>query len=221
METKSDKTDLSKLLANAEKYFKVSQNGVKTIETLKTFVGENQRFKTLLDDSVKLISEEQQTLAVILTIGILYYDQSEDKTNVGWFLKYLTKLKLETSFSEREKNENSYTAEYMLGCCFYNLNNFKMALKWLKTSPPDPTNVSTYFKHCDMLIQSCQVLEVQDEMLEYQRLIDENPSGIFNVKVRIANAKRLIQFDKIAAAKQHLKEASNILLQCSVKMKKC
>jgi tetratricopeptide (TPR) repeat protein len=210
METQSD---LSELLANAEEDFKVSQNGVKTIETLKTFVGENQRFKTLLDDSVKLTSEEQQTLAVILTIGELYYDQSEDKTSARWFLKYLTKLKLETSFSEREKCEKSYTGEFMLGCCYYNLHNFKMALKCLKTSPPDPTYVNTYYQHCDMLIQSCQVLELPDEMLEYQRFIDENPSGIFNVKVRIANAKRLIQFDKIAAAKQHLKEASNILLQ--------
>jgi tetratricopeptide (TPR) repeat protein len=204
---------LSELLANAEEVFKVSQNGVKTIETLKTFVGENQRVKSLLDDSVKLISKEQQTLAVILTIGTLYYNQSEDKTSVRWFLKYLTKLKLETSLCESEKIKKTLTAEYMLGCCYYNLNNFKMALKCLKTSPPNPTYVNTYYQHCDMLIQSCQVLELQDEMLEYQGLSDKNPSGIFNVKVRIANAKRLIQFDKIAAAKRHLNEASNILYQ--------
>jgi hypothetical protein len=36
METKSDKTDLSKLLANAEKYFKVSQNGVKCSMSVKS-----------------------------------------------------------------------------------------------------------------------------------------------------------------------------------------
>jgi valyl-tRNA synthetase len=98
MATKSEKSDLSELLAKAEEDFKVSQNGVTTIKTLKQFksVAKNQRFKTLLDSSVKLISEEQQTIKVILTIAKLYYSQSDDKTSVRWFLKYLTKLKLET-----------------------------------------------------------------------------------------------------------------------------
>jgi hypothetical protein len=84
MATKSEKTDLSELLAKAEEDFKVSQNGMKTIETLKELksVGNNQRFKTLLDKSVKLICEKQQTIGVILIIGTLYYDQSDDKNSV-------------------------------------------------------------------------------------------------------------------------------------------
>jgi tetratricopeptide (TPR) repeat protein len=216
MATKSEKSDLSELLAKAEEDFKVSQNGVTTIKTLKQFksVAKNQRFKTLLDSSVKLISEEQQTIKVILTIAKLYYSQSDDKTSVRWFLKYLTKLKLETSISKSEKIEKCLTAEYMLGCCYFNLNNYKMAYKCLKTSPPDPTNVSTYLKHCDMLIHSCRALELHDEMLIYLGLSDKNPSEIFNANIRIENAKCLNQFCKIAGAIQHLKEASYILNNC-------
>jgi tetratricopeptide (TPR) repeat protein len=216
MATKSEKTDLSELLAKAEEDFKVSQNGMKTIETLKELksVGNNQRFKTLLDKSVKLICEKQQTIGVILIIGTLYYDQSDDKNSVRWFLKYLTKLKLETTLSESEKIDKSLTAEYMLGCCYFNLNNFKMAHKSLKTSPPDPSNVSKYKKHCEMLITSCHALELLEEMLMYRGFSEENPSGLFYVYFRIENAKRLIHFGKIAGAKQHLNEASNILSNC-------
>jgi tetratricopeptide (TPR) repeat protein len=219
MATKSEETDLPELLVKVEEELQVSQNGVKAIETLETLksVENNPRFKVLLDDCVKLISEEQQTLEVILTIGTLYYNQSDYKTSIRWFLKNLTKLKLESeheSESESDNNKISYTTEYMLGCCFYNLNNTKMAYKCLKKCPPDPTNVSTYLKHCDMLIHSCQVLELHDEMLEYQGLNDENPSGILNVEVRMSNAKMLFEFGKIAGAKQHLKEATNILCNC-------
>jgi tetratricopeptide (TPR) repeat protein len=212
MATKSE--DLPDLLVKVEEDLQLSQNGVKSIETLQTLksVENNPRFKVLLDNSVKLISEEQQTLQVILTIGTLYYNQSEDKTSIRWFLKYLTKVKLMCQCdSEIVRNKISYSAEYMLGCCYYNLNNNKMAYKCLKKCPPDPTNVSTYLKHCDMLIHSCQVLELHDEMLAYKRISHENPSGILNAEVRICNAIMLYQSGKIAGAKQHLKEASNIL----------
>jgi tetratricopeptide (TPR) repeat protein len=214
MATKSEETDLLELLVTVEEDLQVSQNGVKAIETLQTLksVENNPRFKVLLGNSVKLISEEQQTLEVILTIGTLYYNQSDYKTTIRWFLKYLTKLNLK---SESGKNKTTYTAEYMLGCCYYNLNNYKMACKCLKRCPPDPTNVCTYLKHCDMLIHSCQVLELYDEMLEYQGLRDENPSGILYVEVRIDNAEKLFQFGKVEGAKQHLKEASNILCNYS------
>jgi tetratricopeptide (TPR) repeat protein len=221
MATKSEEeTDLPELLVNVEEDLQVSQNGVNAIETLQTLksVENNPRFKVLLDNSVKLISEEQQTLEVILTIGTLYYNQSDYKTSLRWFLKYLTKLKLESE-SESGKNEISYTAEFMLGCCYYNLSNDKMAYKCLKSCPPDPTNVSTYLQHGYMLIHSCQALELHNEILKYQGLSDETPSGILNVEVRIDNAEMLFQFGKIAGAKQHLKEASNILCNCQDKDK--
>jgi tetratricopeptide (TPR) repeat protein len=216
MVTKSENNVLSELLllAKAEEDLKVSKDGVKTIETLKKIksVGKNQRFKTLLDNSVMLISEKQQTIRVILTIGTLYYNQSEDKTSICWLLKYLTKLKLEMSQSESEKKYKTLKAEYILGCCYYNLNNFKMAYKSLKTSPPDPSNVSKYKIHCNMLFLSCKELGLHDEMSKYAGLFDENSSDADNVWVRIDNAKLLIQFGKIAGAKQHLKEASNMVL---------
>jgi tetratricopeptide (TPR) repeat protein len=224
MATKSEKKELlPELLAKAEEDFKVSQNGVKTIETLKTIksiksFGKNQRFKTLLDNSAKLISEEHQTIKVVLTIATLYYGQSDDKTSVRWLLKYLTKLKLEMSLCESEKIEKSLTAEYMLGCCFFNLNNYKMAYNSLKTSPPDPSNDSKFKKHCNMLSISCQSLELWNEKAEYEDLCAQevhmhSPEVV--VEIRVLNAKRLIQFGKMAGAKKHLKEASYILeLDC-------
>jgi tetratricopeptide (TPR) repeat protein len=226
MATKREETDLPELLVKVEEDLQVSQNGVKAIETLQNgvkaietlqtlkSVQNNPRFKVLLDNSVKLISEEQQTLEVILTIGTLYYNQSDDKTSLKWLLKYLTKIKLG---SESGKNIISYATEFMLGCCYYNLSNDKMAYKCLKRCPPDPTNVSTYLQHCYMLIHSCQALELHNEMLKYQLLSDENPSGTLNVNVRIYNAEMLFQSGKIAGAKQHLKEASNILCNCQDK----
>jgi ferritin len=113
MATKSENP--SDLLAKAEEDFKVSRNGVKTIETLIKIksiksVGNNERFKTLLDNSAKCLSEEHQTIKVILTIAKLYYSQSDDKTSIRWLLKYLTKLKLEVSLSESEKiGKKSYS----------------------------------------------------------------------------------------------------------------
>jgi hypothetical protein len=132
----------------------------------------------------------RQTICVLsLTIGTLYYNQSEDKISVCWLLKYLTKLKLETSLTESEKNDKSLKAEYILGCCYLNLNNFKMAFKILKTIPPDPSNVSKYKKHCQMLFMLCQALELQKEMSIYEGLSDENTSEIFKVGIQIDNAK--------------------------------
>jgi tetratricopeptide (TPR) repeat protein len=218
MATKSEETDMSELLVKVEEDLQVSQNGVKAIKTLKTVKFKpwihNPRFKVLLDNSVKCLSEEQQTLEVILTIGSLYYYQSDYKTSIKWFLKSESK-----SESESGKNKINYDVEVKLGCCYYNLNNYKMAYKCLKKCPPDPTDVSTYLKHCDMLIHSSQALDLHehDEMLEYQGLRDENPSGILNVEVRIFNAEKLLQLGRITGAKQHLKEASNILCNCQDK----
>jgi tetratricopeptide (TPR) repeat protein len=222
MATKNEKPDLAARLSKAEEDFKASKNGLDAIETLKTFksVGSNQRFKALLDNSVKLISELQQTINIILTIATLYYEQSDDKTSVGWLLKYLTKVKLETSLRECEKKEKSLIAEYMLGCCFYNLNNYKMAYKSLKTSPPDPSNVSKYQKHCNMLIMSCHALQLWNEMVKYKELCNnQNQSAQFNVTIRINNANQLILIGKTSGAKIHLKEASTILLQCQDEQK--
>jgi tetratricopeptide (TPR) repeat protein len=221
MASKSPKL-LSDLLAKAEEDLKVSRNGVKTIERLKKIksiksVGNNERFKTLLDNSAKCISEEHQTNKVILTIATLYYSQSDDKTSIRWLLKYLTKLKLEVSLCKSEKIEKSHTAEYMLGCCYFNLNNYKMAYNSLKTSPPDPSNGSKFKKHCNMLSISCETLKLWDDMYKYEELCaEENPcqSAIFNVKIRIENAKRLMQFGKISGAKKHLKAASNFMCNC-------
>jgi tetratricopeptide (TPR) repeat protein len=222
MATKNEKPDFAARLSKAEEDFKASKNGLDAIETLKTFksVGSNQRFKALLDNSVKLISELQQTINIILTIATLYYEQSDDKTSVGWLLKYLTKVKLETSLRKCEKKEKSLIAEYMLGCCFYNLNNYKMAYKSLKTSPPDPSNVSKYQKHCNMLIMSCHALQLWNEMVKYKELCNnQNQSAQFNVTIRINNANQLILIGKTSGAKIHLKEASTILLQCQDEQK--
>jgi tetratricopeptide (TPR) repeat protein len=224
MATKSDATDLPELLVKVEEDLQVSQNGVKAIETLKTFKFvqhlNNPRYKVLLDNSVKLISEEQETLEGILTIGTLYYYQLDYKTSIRWFLKYFLKkfiVERESKGEGESESKLSYEVEFQLGCCYYNLNNYKMAYKCLKKCPPDPTNVSRYLKHCDMLIHSCQVLELHDEMLKYQGLCDVNPSGILNVELRIFNAENLLQFGFITGAIQHLKEASNILCNCQDK----
>jgi hypothetical protein len=106
MATKSEETDMSELLVKVEEDLQVSQNGVKAIKTLKTVKFKpwihNPRFKVLLDNSVKCLSEEQQTLEVILTIGSLYYYQSDYKTSIKWFLKSESKSESERCYERRK-----------------------------------------------------------------------------------------------------------------------
>jgi tetratricopeptide (TPR) repeat protein len=224
MATKSKIPELlSDLLAKAEEDFKVSRNSVKTIETLKKIksmksFGNNQRFKTLLDNSTKCISEEHLTSKIIFTIATLNYSQSDDKTSIRWLLKYVTKLYHEVSFSESKNIEKCLAAEYMIGCCYFNMNNYKMAYKSLAAIPPDPSNDSKFKEHCNMLTISCESLKLRYERVMYEALCkgEENPfqSALNIAKIRTDNAKKLIQFGKISGAKMHLKQASDIMCNC-------